>query len=521
MVDRKTSPTMEEQLDKQLRLEGVWDLSRWREERSGGEEGVGDQLRTKENEEAEDVLTTIYADDTQSRASAKTKEELERRNSRGLTRVCEELKALRLKVNEDKTTYMILATQGRRARENLDSEIIVCGERVKSVKVGKALGILVSDDLMWKDQVNKVVKSCQEKLRGLWKCTEFLKQQQRKVKAEGVIMSRLTYCLEVVSCGRKAELEKMQGVQSAAARWVLQTRKRDWSLSGGLRKLGWLSLAQLAVYASLKLAVRVINEKKPERLYEILTGKEGESRVCRRITERGLKKMKATTRKAWSVRVLRWLELMPVVIKEGDMTKKPQKENLKRWIKHTIPVRGDRILWGQPLTGAQRRRRAREDQGPQDQGGGTAPDDERQREERAGPGNLPDTEAAVVPTRPQEGRENGPNGGILQRTVRHCSKPEKRKKKLMKMVGVKKRWRRKAVYGGLPCSQTAVVMTSPQGSRETGTTMTGQSGDGGKVKFMCAARLYTQACLPWGLRWDENLDRSWTRGGLGWKKGVG
>ena len=81
----------------------------------------------------------------------KQKRELEERNSRGLTKVCEQLKALRLKVNEDKTTYMILATQGRRMHENLESEIVVCGERVKSVKVGKALGLLVSHDMTWKD----------------------------------------------------------------------------------------------------------------------------------------------------------------------------------------------------------------------------------------------------------------------------------------------------------------------------------------------------------------------------------
>ena len=54
-------------------------------------------------------------------------------------------------------------------RENLESEIVVCGERVKSVKVGKTLGLLVSHDMTWKDQVDKTVKSCQEKLRGLWK----------------------------------------------------------------------------------------------------------------------------------------------------------------------------------------------------------------------------------------------------------------------------------------------------------------------------------------------------------------
>ena len=52
---------------------------------------------------------------------------------------------MRLKVNESKTVYIILASQGIRTRENLDnriSEIDVCGVKVKNVKVGKALGLL-------------------------------------------------------------------------------------------------------------------------------------------------------------------------------------------------------------------------------------------------------------------------------------------------------------------------------------------------------------------------------------------
>ena len=120
---------------------------------------------------------------------------------------------------------------------------------------------------------------------------------------------------------------------------------------------------------------------------------------------------------------------MPKLIKEGDMTKKTPKEVLKKWIKQTIPVRGDRILWGRFLTRDQRRRRARETQGPKDQGEGTTPEDERQIEEGAGAeaGNLPDTQADVVPIRPPEGRETGPIRRILQRIGKHDSKPERRK----------------------------------------------------------------------------------------------
>ena len=128
------------------------------------------------------------------------------------------MKSLRLKVNEDKTTYLVLATQGRRCREDLRSEIEICGEKVKSTKTGKCLGLTITDDLTWRDQVNKTVKSCNSKQSGLWKCTALLRQDQRKTKAEGVILSRISYCLEVVSQGRKADLERLQSVQSKAAR---------------------------------------------------------------------------------------------------------------------------------------------------------------------------------------------------------------------------------------------------------------------------------------------------------------
>ena len=59
-----------------------------------------DGLHLREGEDDKDVVTTIYADDTQSRASAKTLKELEKQNREGVTKVCKTLKALRLKVNE-------------------------------------------------------------------------------------------------------------------------------------------------------------------------------------------------------------------------------------------------------------------------------------------------------------------------------------------------------------------------------------------------------------------------------------
>ena len=389
-------------------------------------EGEKDSLAFKMNEDEKDVITTIYADDTQSRAAAKMLEELETRNSEGLTKVCQELKALRLKVNEGKTTYMVLATQGIRRREDLSSKIKVCGEVVKNVPVGKALGLLVSDDLSWRHQTEEVVKSCTAKLHGLWKCTSVLRQDQRKIKAEGIILPRIFYCLETISTGIKANMEKLQGVESAAARWVLQRRRLDWSLRGGLKQLGWLSVCQQAAYQTVKLALKILKDKQPERLYECLTEVKDGHRKRKVFDEERFMRLKQTTRKGWSSRALRWINMMPEDMMNMDLNLKISKLKLKEWIKHRVPVRGDRILWGKSLVRrvAQKAEQGGEG-GPRGEGGTNIEDQSRllprglvQEEETQ---NATRTEggAGVVP---REGVGNTPEGELQQGegTVGRC-----------------------------------------------------------------------------------------------------
>ena len=113
-------------------------------------------------------------------------------------------------MNEGKTVYMVLATPGIRRRDgHVKSEIEVCGKKVKNVSKGKALGLVVLDDLSWRDHAEKVAKSCNTKLSGLWRCTDILGQDERKVKAECIILSRLYYCLETTSTGIKSNMEKL------------------------------------------------------------------------------------------------------------------------------------------------------------------------------------------------------------------------------------------------------------------------------------------------------------------------
>ena len=50
---------------------------------------------------------------------------------------------------------------------------------------------------------------------------------------------------------------------------------------------------------------------------------------------------------------------MPEELLNKDVKLKGTKKDLKEWVRKTIPVKGDRILWGQKLTGETRRKRKR------------------------------------------------------------------------------------------------------------------------------------------------------------------
>ena len=90
--------------------------------------------------------------------------------------------------------------------------------------------------------------------------------------------------------------------------------------------------------------------------------------------------MEVTTRKAWSWRSLCWLEQMPDTVKSKDISMKAVKKELKAWVKHHIAVRGDRILWGQPLTGDMRKKRKKTKEGESGSGDGDGETDWKTRD---------------------------------------------------------------------------------------------------------------------------------------------
>ena len=82
--------------------------------------------------------------------------------------VFENMKASRLKVNEDKTKLIIIASnQKRRAEGGLDVSMMIGGKEVKPESSAKSLGVIISGDLSWKEQTKAKLQECGSRLAAL------------------------------------------------------------------------------------------------------------------------------------------------------------------------------------------------------------------------------------------------------------------------------------------------------------------------------------------------------------------
>ena len=96
----------------------------------------------------------------------------------------------------------------------------LAGETVETKSKAKSLGLLLSEDMNWTDEVESRLAKCSRKLRSLMRLKGIASQAQRKSLAQGVIMSRLHQHLEVISMGRMVDQAALQRMQNRAMRWV-------------------------------------------------------------------------------------------------------------------------------------------------------------------------------------------------------------------------------------------------------------------------------------------------------------
>ena len=160
----------------------------------------------------------------------------------------------------------------------------------------KNLGVLFDRHLTWDAHVSDVVRKCVGLLIGLRHLRHFLPQHVMMTVVQGLVISRVRYCLSVYGNGSAANDARLMKVVNFATRVVVGLRKYD-HVSGARDHLGLRSPRQMcdAQTAIVAHRVRVLGE--PEDLASLFSTF-ADARTCDRPTRQDRHLRPPTTRTA-------------------------------------------------------------------------------------------------------------------------------------------------------------------------------------------------------------------------------
>ena len=157
---------------------------------------------------------------------------------------------------------MLITTKQRRHHIQNDRLNITLNElNLQQVSQQKVIGVVVDDNLKWREHVNGVYKKIYQTLALFRRIKQFLPQWSRILFYNSYIMPHLDYCVTVWGdCSDVARLEKLQ---KQAARIILDchylTPSKDM-----FSQLRWLPLKDWVTYRKATMTYKAINGKAPD-----------------------------------------------------------------------------------------------------------------------------------------------------------------------------------------------------------------------------------------------------------------
>lgn len=203
----------------------------------------------------------LFADDTLIYISGKNLQETIDKLSEDLSRVNSWLNVNKLKLNVNKTKYMIL---NNRKNSDMDNACVVMnGNEIERVNEFKYLGVIIDSRLNMKAHVEYICKKVAKKIGFLARISRKLPIQHRILLYKSIISPHFEYCPSILfTCGEN-EFGKLQKLQNRAMRVILKCRKTT-SISSMLDALCWMSVKQRIVYQTLMLVFRIKNKLAPD-----------------------------------------------------------------------------------------------------------------------------------------------------------------------------------------------------------------------------------------------------------------
>lgn len=170
-----------------------------------------------------------------------------------------------LKINPDKTEIVVFHPKHLSNRLLIGGTIIAKDECIRFSDSVKNVGVFLDKNLNLNGHINKIVSQSYKLLKDLKSARSFISIKDTEILVNASITSRLDYCNSLFYKMSKSNLNKLQKVQNAAARLVLN-RGRHASASPLLEQLHWLPVKSRCIFKILLLMYKYLNNLAPKNM---------------------------------------------------------------------------------------------------------------------------------------------------------------------------------------------------------------------------------------------------------------
>jgi len=197
-----------------------------------------------------------YADDTFVTVEADNELELREKLEREGEEILKYFASNQLVANPSKSALIVFR---QKCLQREPFRIRLSGEEVEETTDEKLLGIFIQSDLKWGRQIDKVTSECNYAMSILRRLKEHLAKKELRTIADGLVMSKLRYCLPVYAAEslrlRDSDphtivQQRLQLIQNDMLRVIEHKRRRDHvRIADLLDDTNLLSINQATAYA--------------------------------------------------------------------------------------------------------------------------------------------------------------------------------------------------------------------------------------------------------------------------------
>ena len=216
-----------------------------------------------------------YADDSTYTVTGRDPAELSLKLSHKYSIMAEYLTENKLKVNDEKTHFLVMTT--RQKRKHIDTTtmaITTPTATITSSTQERLLGAHIHQDMRWRENIldnkDSLLKSLNKRQGALKSLSKVASFKTMKTIADGIFMSKLIYMMPVWGGCEDYLIKSLQVVQNKVARSMTK-RDKFTSTKDLMEASSWLSVRQLVCYHSVVQLYKTLEHKAPAYLYQRVT----------------------------------------------------------------------------------------------------------------------------------------------------------------------------------------------------------------------------------------------------------